>query len=41
MNAGKPTRSGDRLERLARSMLGVALLAAVTWAVTGNLSGHF
>lgn len=36
MTAGKPTRSNDRLERLARSMLGAALLAAVTWAVLGN-----
>jgi hypothetical protein len=36
MNAGKPTRSNDRIERLARSMLAAALLAAVVWAVMGN-----
>jgi hypothetical protein len=36
MNAGKPARSNDRIERLARSMLGAALLIAVTWAVLGN-----
>jgi hypothetical protein len=36
MNAGKPTRSTDRIERLARSMLAAALLIAVTWAVIGN-----
>jgi hypothetical protein len=44
MNAGKPTRSRDRLERVARAMLGFALLAAVAWALTGNhlglLPGH-
>ncbi|MFC5577452.1 hypothetical protein ACFPOA_05395 [Lysobacter niabensis] len=44
MNAGKPTRSRDRLERVARAMLGFALLAAVAWAVMGNnmglLPGH-
>ncbi|MFC5569659.1 hypothetical protein ACFPN1_06250 [Lysobacter yangpyeongensis] len=39
MNAGKPTRSNDRAERLARSMLGAALLAAVVWAVMGNSLG--
>lgn len=39
MNAGKPTRSTDRLERVARSMLAVALLAAVAWAVMGNSTG--
>ena len=39
MNAGKPTRSTDRIERLARSMLGAALLAAVAWAVAGNSLG--
>ncbi len=36
MTAGKPTRSTDRFERLARSMLGLALLAALAWAVIGN-----
>ena len=36
MTAGKPTRSTDRLERIARSMLGAALLAAVAWALMGN-----
>jgi len=44
MNAGKPTRSRDRLERVARAMLGFALVAAVAWAVMGNnmglLPGH-
>lgn len=41
MNAGKPVRSSDRLERIARSMLAVALLAAVAWAVMGNSTGLF
>lgn len=36
MNAGKPTRSTDRTERVARAMLAIALLAAVAWAVVGN-----
>jgi hypothetical protein len=36
MNAGKPTRSTDRLERVARSMLAVALLIAVAYS-TGLL----
>lgn len=36
MTAGKPTRSTDRLERIARSVLGAALLAAVAWALMGN-----
>lgn len=39
MTAGKPIRSNDLLERLARSMLGAALLVAVTWAVLGNSVG--
>ncbi|WP_460714125.1 hypothetical protein [Lysobacter terrae] len=39
MNAGKPTRSTDRIERLSRSMLGAALLAAVAWAVMGSSMG--
>lgn len=33
MSAQKPTRS-DRLERVARAMLGLALLAGVIWAWT-------
>jgi hypothetical protein len=45
MTAGRPVRSRDRLERIARTMLGVVLLAAVAWALTGNntalLSGGF
>ncbi|GAB3349935.1 hypothetical protein [Lysobacter tyrosinilyticus] len=45
MTAGKPTRSTDRLERFARTMLGAALLAAVAWALMGNstslLTGGF
>lgn len=36
MNAGKPTRSSDRIERIARSMLAAALLAAVVWALVGR-----
>lgn len=39
MNAGKPTRSNDRLERVARGMLAIALLVAVAWAVIGNSAG--
>lgn len=39
MTAGKPTRSRDRLERVARAMLGFALLAAVAWAVMSNNAG--
>jgi hypothetical protein len=39
MNAGKPTRSRDRLERVARGMLGFALLAAVAWALMSNNAG--
>lgn len=39
MNAGKPTRSSDRMERVARTMLAIALLAAVAWAVMGNSMG--
>lgn len=41
MTAGRPTRSRDRLERIARSMLGIVLLAAVAWALTGNNTGLF
>jgi hypothetical protein len=37
MTAGKPIRSHDRLERLARSMLAIALLVAVAYS-TGLLS---
>lgn len=33
MNAGKPTRF-DRSERIGRSMLALALIAAVAWAIT-------
>ena len=33
MNAGKPARSSDRIERVARGMLATALLAAVAWAL--------
>ena len=33
MNAGKPTRF-DRSERIVRSMLALALIAAVAWAIT-------
>jgi hypothetical protein len=36
MNAGKPTRSTDRLERIARSMLAIALVIAVAYS-TGLL----
>ena len=36
MNAGKPTRSNDRLERVARTMLAIALLVAVAYS-TGLL----
>jgi len=32
MTAGKPTRSNDRLERVARSMLAIALLTAVAYS---------
>lgn len=39
MNAGKPTRSSDRIERVARGMLAIALLAAVAWALMGNNAG--
>lgn len=34
MNAGMPTRS-DRIERVARAMLALALLAGVIWALAG------
>ena len=33
MNAGKPT-GFDRSERIVRSVLALALMAAVTWAIT-------
>lgn len=36
MTAGKPTRSTDRLERLVRTVLGAALIAATVWALMGN-----
>ena len=36
MNAGRHTRSGNRAERVARSMLGIALVLAVAWALTAN-----
>jgi hypothetical protein len=39
MNAGKPTRSGDRMERIARGLLATALLAAVAWTLLGSGSG--
>ena len=32
MNAGKPT-GFDRSERIVRSVLGLALMAAVAWAI--------
>lgn len=35
MNAGKPTRQG-RFELFARSMLGLALVVGVIWALTGG-----
>lgn len=36
MNAGQPTRSHDRTELLARSVLAIALIAAVAWALMGG-----
>jgi hypothetical protein len=35
MNAGMPTRS-DRAERVLRTLLTIALLAGVAWALTGH-----
>jgi hypothetical protein len=36
MTAGRPTKSRDRKENLARGMLGIALLAAVAWALMNS-----
>lgn len=33
MTAGRPTRSGDRMERAARSLLAIALLVAVAYSM--------
>jgi hypothetical protein len=38
MNAVKPARSSDRIERVARGMLAAALLAAVAWALMSGSS---
>ena len=36
MNAGKHIPSFNTSERVARSLLAAALIAAVLWALTGN-----
>lgn len=42
MNAGRPTRSTDRIERIARGMAAIALLAALAWAVmSGSTPAEF
>lgn len=36
MNAGRPTRVTSRAELAARTLLAIALIAAVGWAVLGG-----
>jgi hypothetical protein len=36
MNAGKNIPTFDKTERFFRSLLAVALITAVVWALTGN-----
>ncbi|QSX78358.1 hypothetical protein [Agrilutibacter solisilvae] len=38
MNAGRHTPSFNTSERIVRSLLAAALIAAVIWSLTGNAS---